>query len=1114
MSTKPIYTQLDPISHILKRPDMYCGSPRMAKSQEYVVSQDKLVTRKINSCPALLRIFIEVLSNAVDNVERSKNTSDPCKKIMIKLDSNTSEITIWNDGQIIPIEFNDEGQCYNHTMIFGRLLSGSNYDDDENRTVSGRNGLGSKLCNVMSSYFNVEACDHNIGKKFTQTWTNNMRETKGPIVKANKCKQGYTQVKWIADMKYFGIDAYSEDVVSVFHKYAYDAALITGVTVYFNDVRIKLNTLYDYSKMFNTTTNNTRITLTTDTCEILLTPQDSKESGFEHVSFVNGNFTKSGGVHVDSWCETLFRPIVEYVNGKSKTKSKINITDVKNVFRIFIITRVTRPEFDSQNKHRLESPNIKSEASDASFKKILKWSVIDDLKNILKSKEVLTVKKSDTSTRSFQKIEGYDRANNSGGKKSMECTLILCEGLSAKTYAVAGINKGLFGKRGRDWFGILPLTGKLLNVTNATCQSINSNKVICNILNVIGLKHNLDYSIDGNFNSLNYGKVVIMTDADNDGIHIEGLLLNMFNTLFPALLRRTESFVSSMKTPIARIQFKNKKNKDILFYDEIKFINWMKDNSEHEKITVKYYKGLGTTKIEDVKDTFGSKLVYYDYDKDANKNIRKIFSKENTGHRKDWISQHNPNDSKSVIDKDQQNFNMDISNFMLNEMVKFSVADCNRSIPNVIDGLKEAQRKILYCVKKKNLVSTGPSLKVAQLAGYTAEHSNYHHGEQNLNDTIIAMANDFVGSNNIPLLFRDGQFGTRLDGGSDSASARYIYTKMEKLTEFIFMSEDDNILTYRYDDGDKVEPEFYAPIIPMILVNGSVGIGTGWSSNIPSYNPSDIITSVRQWISFNAADDCVLYDDDGRVIMSMLDEIKPWYNNYKGVITKVSDDKYTSIGISSIENNKITINELPIGTWTNKFKEKCEDLIIQKHIKKMKNYSTPEQPNFILDCITDPTDVQNKLKLTTHISTNNMVAFNADQQIRKYNCHHSIIDEFCKFRLLFYKKRKEYQLTNIKAEIELTIDKIKFITLYQDQSIIHGTEDNIIAKLEKLNVKKKNGTYNFLFDMPIRSLNADKLKQLKQKQTQLEGVYSELHATSETAIWLRDLDRLEQEYNK
>lgn len=1112
------YQKKDPISHCLDRPDMYVGSTRLRNVYEYIAdSKDNgeyyIYNKEINSSPAILRIFIEALSNAIDNVERSKQTDTPCTTIKVSIDKDTGLTSIWNDGDVIPIEMDPDENVYNHTMIFGQLLTGSNYDDEEERIVAGRNGLGIKLCSIFSTSFTVEGVDPKQQKIFTQSWTNNMRDVGEPIVK-NKKGKGYTKVSWTPDFAHFGMDNYSDDIIQLYTRHVIDAAMISKVKVYLNDKLIPIKNLQQYSQLYDTPTTE-KLYIKTESAEVLVTPSSS----FQVISFVNGVYTRLGGQHVDAWSEEIFRPIVDKFNGKdkkAKTKTpKINITDVKQFFRLFIVSTVVRPEFDGQDKNKLEAPQVVAQVKLSHINSITKWSVMDNIEDIIRSKEMLVLKKAEKGKKKNVKVEGLDPANNAGGKYSSDCSLFVCEGLSAKTYVVAGIDTGVYGKKGRDWFGVLPVTGKLLNVRNATPTSIADNKVIVSFIQTTGLRHGIDYTVEENFKTLSYGKVIVVADADCDGIHIEGLIMNLIHSLFPSLLDRKEPYLIGMKTPIARV-FIPKKD-DLLFYDEVRFNKYISEQTK--KVNAKYYKGLGTTREEDVPDTFGLKMIEYITDNNSNTNMNKVFHKKYADARKTWLEEYSPHEQSFSLD-DQDNISqMSISNFLNGEMIKFSHADCARSIPNGIDGLKESQRKILYAVRKRNLKYSGNSLKVAQLSGYTAEHSNYHHGEQNLQDTIIHMASGFPGTNNIPLLYPDGGFGTRLEGGKDAASARYIFTKMEGMTEYIFRSEDDPLLTPVNDDGDLVQPEHYIPIIPMILVNGcTAGIGTGWSCNIPCYNPIDIVSSLREWIKNDG--EVMLEDPDDGTITSTLPPLTPWYRDFKGEITQDSNNRFITKGIvTELKKGVKEVSELPIGMWTNKFKEQCEDLIADKKIKTMKNYSTTRDVNFVL---TEQNDEMycniNNLKLHTYVYTSNMVLFDEKEKLRKYDNVDQIIINFCKVRLEYYVKRKKHQVDTLEKEIKHMGNKERFVQEVIDNTldIMNVPEDVLIAELKKreYDEEPEQGGYDYLLRLQVRTFTADKVKQLKNDITSSKKKLDALNKTTPEKMWLNDLDEFEKQYDK
>ena len=1073
-----------------------------------------IIKKEIQSSPAILRIFIEALSNAIDNVERSKKTNTPCTTIKVSINKETGETSIFNDGDVVPIEMHEDENVYNHTMIFGQLLTGSNYDDEEERIVAGRNGIGGKAVNIFSSKFTVSGCDPERSKTFTQTWTNNMRDVGEPTI--GKCKardKGYTQITWIPDFKQFDLKNYTDDIIALYTKNVLDAAMLSKVKVYFNDVLINIKNLSQYSQLYDTPTED-KLYIKTDTCEVVLTPCSS---GYEHISFVNGIYTRMGGQHVESWSETIFRPIVEKFNVKNKNNkiTKINIGDVKQFFRIFVVATVVRPEFNGQNKDKLESPMVPSSIKAAQINAINKWSVMDSIEDIIRSKEMMVLKKAERGKKKNVKVEGLDPANNAGGKYSSECCLFICEGLSAKTYVVAGINTGVYGKQGRDWLGILAISGKVLNCRNAAPTSIAANKVVMSFIQTTGLRYDVDYTNEDNFKTLSYGKVVLIADSDVDGLHIEALLMNLIHSLFPSLLNRKETYISSMKTPIARVFIP--KSKDLLFYDETRFNKYISEQTK--KVNAKYYKGLGTTREEDIPDTFGLKMVEYINDKDVLVNMNKVFHKKHSDDRKKWLEDYNPLNNPFSLDDQPNSCNMTISNFLNYEMIKFSHADCARSIPNGIDGMKESQRKILYAVRKRNLKYSGASLKVAQLSGYTAEHSNYHHGEQNLQDTIVNMASGFVGTNNIPLLYPDGSFGSRLDGGDDAASARYIFTKMEGMTEYIFRVEDDPLLTPVNDDGDLVQPEHYIPIIPMILVNGcTAGIGTGWSCNVPCYNPKDLIECIKVWIENDG--EVLLEDPDNGSIVSMFSPITPWYRGFKGVIKADGANRFVTEGVIT-QGKKDTkeVTELPIGLWTNKFKEFCEDLVCDKKVKSMKNYSSTRDVSFILSETSDgfSCNIEN-LKLQTYVYTSNMVLFTEKNQLRKYDNVDQIIDNFCRVRLDYYVKRKKYQVNNLENEIRHLGNKERFIQEVIDKEIMimNEKEEDIVTTLKERGYDEEPdaGGYDYLLRLQVRTFTSDKVKQLKNDILSSKTKLDTLTKTKPEQMWLNELNDLENHYDK
>ena len=329
---------------------------------------------------------------------------------------------------------------------------------------------------------------------------------------------------------------------------------------------------------------------------------------------------------------------------------------------------------------------------------------------------------------------------------------------------------------------------------------------------------------------------------------------------------------------------------------------------------------------------------------------------------------------------------MNITDFVHKDLVNFSLADLKRSIAHVADGLKPSQRKVMYSCFQKNLKD---EMKVAQLAAFVAEKSSYHHGEVSLADTIVKLANDYMGSNNINLLEPCGQFGTRLMGGKDASQTRYIFTKLTKQARKIFDPRDDAILNYLDDDGRSIEPDFYMPTIPMVLVNGSEGIGTGFSCYVPPFNPRDIKDNIGRIL-------------DGKQVVPM----RPWFKGFKGKVHK-EDDTWMMEGVWNWKGMNIVVTELPPGRWTQDYKEYLEGLVEKKLIGGFTNNSTTEDVHFEIEDYTGK-DLLKDLKLRKTFRVSNMHLFHPTRGIHKYSSPEEILKDFVELREDHYVKRKAH----------------------------------------------------------------------------------------------------------
>jgi len=416
-----------------------------------------------------------------------------------------------------------------------------------------------------------------------------------------------------------------------------------------------------------------------------------------------------------------------------------------------------------------------------------------------------------------------------------------------------------------------------------------------------------------------------------------------------------------------------------------------------------------------------------------------------------------------------------------------------RSIPNVMDGLKTSQRKILYSAFKRNLKS---EIRVAQFAGYVSEHSGYHHGEASLNDAIVGMAQDFVGSNNMAWLVPQGQFGTRLQGGKDSASPRYIHTYLQPYVSQLVPSDDFDVLKYRDDDGTLVEPEWYAPVLPMLLVNGSRGIGTGYSTFIPSFNPEDLKSAIVQWLEKGTGLDR---------------EFAPWTRGFKGKITKIDNHDYFVQGVWKIDGDTATITELPIGTWTSDFRETLDKLCIDGTIRDYTDTSTDTDVLVKVKIGTGGVPAIEKM-LTDKIKLTNMHAFDSRCVIKKYDSPNAILNEFVCVRLELYGKRREFLLKELRDRLPYHENVVRFIKQQCEEIPVPDLRRQTSEKCDDLLSRQKfakiKDSFDYLLNLPIASLTLKHAQKHEKDLVDLKQKIIDLEAQTPKSMWLKELESL------
>lgn len=1115
-------------SHIYSRPAMYIGTIEPNTIDTFVIdNSDKIVKRQITYIPGLFKIFDEAIVNAIDHSVRTrKDLSDGkpdiniVKNIRVLINKATGIIEIFNDGNGIEIVKHSEYDVWIPELIFGELLTSSNYNDDEIKTVGGVNGLGIKLANIFSKEFSIETVDHIRKKIYKQTFKDNLTIKEIPEIKC--CyKKPYTRISFLPDYEKFGLRELSDDIYDLFKRRVYDVSACTdsSVNVFLNDVKINIKDFEKYAELFldSKTVQPRFYESPNERWEIVVAV--STTGTHEQMSFVNGINTIRGGKHVEYITNAITKKLVEMT--LTKKKKTIKPQHIKDNLFIFIKSVIENPSFDSQSKETLMTQitkfGSKCELSDKFFEKLFKSGIIE---NALSATEVVEQKKlAKTDGKKISKIivPKLDDANLAGTKDSSKCTLILTEGDSAKTTAIAGLSV-----IGRDYFGVFPLRGKIMNVKDVSYQKISENAEITALKKILGLEQNKDYT--DSINSLRYGKIMIMTDQDHDGSHIKGLLFNVFETLWGSLYK-FDGFMTSLLTPI--IKASNSQTKQILsFYNMTDYENWNSQIANKNQWKIKYYKGLGTSTDEEAKDYFKNmKKITYKHTENSDESINLAFNKKRADDRKEWLSNYNKDE---VLDYTEEI--VEYETFINKDLIHFSNRNLERSIPNIMDGLKESTRKILFACFKRKLYSN--EIKVAQLAGNVSEVTAYHHGENSLQEAIIGMAQIFVGTNNINLLTPNGQFGTRIQGGEDASSPRYIYTILSKLTRLLFKEEDNAILNYLNDDGLSIEPDFYVPIIPTILVNGAIGIGTGYSTNIPQFNPEEIIKiylGLIAEIKTNIGDVLTIENIQESIQMireKEIDEIEPYYLGFKGEIYKNEKGIYNSKGIYKwINDSTIEITELPIGTWTENYKEFLEDLIVKNnpYLKSFESHYTAKNVRFILklsdgakELLNDKVLQEFNLTSSKLLGMNNLHLFTSKGNIKKYANVAEIIKNWSYIRIEKYQERKENQLKVMESDYLILSAKIRFIIEVIEGTIIIMNKKikDVEEQLETKNYYKYEDSYSYLLRMPISQLTTEKKEELEFEVAKLKTEIEELKLTSIMTIWENELLLLLEEWMK
>ena len=1104
------YISLSDRDHILNRPESILGSANSISRPVSIYDGTTFVTKEVTCSAASERIFIEVLTNALDNVERSRDAGVDPKRVEVVM--TTEVITVINYGLPVDVAMHETGM-YVPELVFGVCRSGSNYDDNEKRSVAGRNGYGAKGTNIMSKVFAIDVIDASRGLRYKQVWTDNKGKTGKPVITETK-EPSRTVVKFKPDLARLGRPEgkYLKEDLLLFRTLCIYAAYTAQIPVIFN------NKEYNFPKndsFVKTLFPDIENCIFFENEHLRVTVLDTPNNGQVH-SFVNNIITRKGGLHVNTCYENIFSTILDTINSKNVDKlSRQKGTDIKgaelrafkvymnhvtpHVSLIVVAKGVDKPEFESQSKEMLTHPPIQADFDYKKCKKVMNWKLIDCLNEVLLNKVKSRLKKTDgkfTSRVRLKNPKTYNRANFAGekGKDYMSTALFLVEGESASCHIDKLIS---FIKNGSDYFGSLQLKGKPPNITKNVLAVEDCEEYIA-IKSVTGIKEDVDYTLAKNRRNLNYGKIIIAADADDDGNHIVSLVLNFFYRLYPSLIEC--GYIQIYRTPTVKLFPKNKRSKTLSFYNLNSFTLWCETGDLSKYNRPKYYKGLGTSTREDIKEYAKNLLkVTFEMDDETAEAMDVSFNTKRSNERKEIIRNADSN-YVPIIEG-----NCSVTDFLRNELVDFWVMCLERAIPG-IDGLKDVTRKLMYTSLKyfpevKKFANRYPT-KTLVFNGRATEMCAYARGDASINKAIVSLAQSFTGSNNIPLIGEVGQFGSRKDCGKKAADARYTSVKECPLIQYIYNPIDLEYYERKVDDGVQIESKYLLSVLPVCVINGIEGIACGSSTNIQSYNPLDLY----DWYMARLDD-----KPYGKILV-------PWYRGFNGLVeierTEQDGHFIDTIGIHGLhrkEGSTVYIDELPVKVKVSSVTKVLDKMIDEKLISNYTVNDNDEISSFVIYDWLDEIDYVTELKLFRMLKLSNIVILDRNNLPKRYDIIDDYLEDFLHFRLEGYQLRKNYLLAGLRKKEQNCDDRMKIIDAVLEGKLVtrHQHEKDVENRVSELQLNYE--IYKKLFDRNFNKTESEKYRaQLIQLREQIQNLID----TSPIDMWKTELNQFKQAYCK
>ena len=1122
---------LEEDDHVRERPDTYIGGKEVVEFAVHAPNSDHSAFEKVSiTCSVGADgCFGELFANVGDRLHddgeflklTSRGTGKKPGKASVVVRRAADSISVRNLGSGMTTKSHPELGEPVPKVLFGRMRAGTNFDVDGEklRPTAGRNGMGAAIVNILSKRFKVVAEDPVDKKRFEIEWADGRSRVVSEKCRAKSSLKttGFVEVDAALDWGYFGMTGFTEHAWKLALRRIYDTAAYTGAKIRVEDgdappihINLGKDPMLKYAEMHaaGAAVAFDSVGEGACTCWEVGAWLEQGADAATTVGMVNGLRAESGR-HVEFARKTILDVVrAEVKAARKKTRSggsdSVPPRMLEEMVGVLASVTILNSQFDSQIKGRLTTPRSKWRVPmpqfgapsgvgsgvhpgwtpSAKFKKALRPVVDAVIARLDGMASATAPKKAAARSRLAQKYPKYAGARQAGtAKDRARCRLIVTEGDSAASMAKSGRSDVRFT-------GVVPLRGKLLNTRNVSKDSAET-KMLAELL---GLEPGRRYEKDDDIASLRYGELWIMTDQDVDGWHIAGLLLNWIDTRLPGLLQLKPGFVKIFATPLVVVGTRH-------FYSDIEFRAWWDTAPASERRRVEYYKGLGAWTTAKAKKLFvDPRLVTVEYNPvegavaSAEAALMIAFDNRKADARREWLEgQHVVDDARLVYDADKAvDFSQPsttVTELCEGALLHFWSDDNLRSIPSLHDGLKVSQRKAVCAAMR---MSSAPQ-PVQRLAAKICDAMQYHHGAVSMENVVVTLAREHVGTNNVPLMQAEGQFGSRFTDAA--AASRYIKSAKRDIAEKVFHEADAPLLTLVEVDGAKAEPESFWPVVPWVLVNGAEGIGTGWRCSLAPHDPSVVCAALRAKIRGDGA----------------APELRPWFRGWGGEVARVEGGWQLRGRWERLSSSKFRVTELPPRGRVDAYKE-----FLAKYYSdaKVTDASTADATDIEIDGVEiDDAEVFEKLKLQAKILDSDIVLLNGDNKPRRYGSAEAILDAWWTWRRQGYDARHAHLVRALEERARLASRKAQFVrdVIAGRVEIVGRTRAAIAERLKELRfAPDEDGGYASLLKLPIHTLTAEEAAAASAEALAAREELEALKGRTGQDLWIDDLDALER----